>query len=182
MKEFVWKDECKIKSKEARMKGKAILLFLCFFLVVSVSAQYKDKVIGVHTEVKAVVEDGQPEVYAQVAGGDKPGVQILTCYTADEMGDQWQMIDLSENSEIYWVVEYTAVFNTNVRFTIIVNGPEYYEVVTEWYSAKYKYYHLTALQTNNNWLKGTYTLTVIAEQQKARSGAESIGSCRVRLY
>ncbi len=182
MKEFVWKDECKIKSKEARMKGKAILLFLCFLLVASGSAQNQDKVIGVHTEVKAVLEDAQPEVYAQVAGGDKPGVQVMICYTADEDGDQWQMIDLSENSEIYWVVEYTAVFNTDVRFTFIVNGPEYYEVVTDWTPAKYKNYHLTALQTNNNWLKGTYTLTVIAEQEYARSGAESISSCRVRLY
>ena len=57
-----------------------------------------------------------------------------------------------------------------------------YEVVTDWTSADYKDYNLTALQTNNNWLKGTYTLTVIAEQRKARSGAESICTCRVRLY
>jgi hypothetical protein len=164
------------------MKGKTILLFLCFLLVVSVSAQNQDKVIGIQTEVKAVIEDGQPEVYAQVAGGDKPGVQILTCYTADEMGDQWQMIDLSENSDIYWVVEYTAVFNTDVRFYFIINGPEFYQVYTEWFPAKYKSYYLTTLITNNNWLKGTYNVTVVAEQRKARSGAESIGSCLVRLY
>jgi hypothetical protein len=182
MRYFVWKDVREIKSKEDPMKGKAVFLFLCFLLVVSVSAQNQDKVIAIHTEVKAVFEDGQPEVYAQVAKGDKPGVQMMTCYTADETGVQWQMIDLSENSEIYWVIEYTAVFNTNVRFYFIINGPEFYEVVTEWTQAKYKNYYLTTLQTNNNWLKGTYTVTVIAEQNKTFSGAESVGTCRVRFY
>jgi hypothetical protein len=164
------------------MKGKTILLFLCFLLVVSVSAQNQDKVVGIHTEVKAVVEDGQPEIYAQVLKGDKPGVQMLTCYTLDEVGDQWQMIDLAENEDIYWVIEYTAVYDTDVRFYFIMNGPEFYEVQTEWFPAKYKNYYYTALQTNNNWLKGTYTLTVVAEQKKARSGAESVSTCRVRLY
>lgn len=164
------------------MKGKAILLFLCFLLVVSVSAQNQDKLIGVRTEAKAVLENGQPEVYAQVAKGDKPGVQILTCYTAGEDEIQWQMIDLSENLVIYWVIEYTAVFNTDVRFHFIMNGPEFYEDYTEWTQARYNNYYLTTYITNNNWLRGTYTVTVIAEQRKSFSGAESIGTCRVKLY
>jgi hypothetical protein len=179
---FVWKDEFKIKSKEDPMRGKIVFLFLCFLLVISVSAQYQDKVIGVHTEVKAVFDDGQPDVYAQVSKGDKPGVQMMTCYSADEDGVQWQMIDLSENSEIYWVIEYTAVYNTDIRFHFIMNGPEFYQVYTEWTQARYNNYYVTAVQTNNNWLKGTYTLTVIAEQRKTYSGAESISTCRVKLY
>ena len=164
------------------MKGKAILFFLCFLLVVSGSAQYQDKVISIHTEVKAVIEDNQPEMYAQVLKGDKPGVQMMTCYTAGEDGIQWQMIDLSENSEIYWVVEYTAVFNTNVRFHFIISGPEFYQFYTPWYQANYRNYYMTVADTNNNWLKGTYTVTVIAEQAKTFSGAEIISTCRVRFY
>ena len=164
------------------MRGRTVFLFLCFLLVISVSAQNQDKVIGIHTEVKAVVEDEQPEVYAQILKGDKPGVQMMTCYTLDEDAVQWQMIDLSENSEIYWVIEYTGVFTTDVRFHFIMNGPEFYQVSTGWTAAKYKNYYYTALQTNNNWLKGTYTPTVIAEQKKAYSGSESIGTCRVRFY
>lgn len=179
---YVWKDEFKIKLKEDPMRGKAVFLFLCFLLVISASAQYQDKVISVHTEVKAVVEDGQPEVYAQVVKGDKPGVQMMTCYTAGEDGIQWQMIDLSENSEIYWVIEYTAVFNTDVRFHFTINGPEFFQFYTDWYEAKYKSYYMTAVVTNNNWLKGTYTVNVTAEQRKSFSGAESFGSCRARFY
>jgi hypothetical protein len=92
------------------------------------------------------------------------------------------MIDLAENEYIYWVIEYTAVYDTDVRFYFIMNGPEFYETYTEWTPAKYKNYYVTILETNNNWLKGTYTLTVIAEQAKARSGAESICTCLVRLF
>ncbi len=164
------------------MRGKAIFLFLCFLLVLSVSAQNQDKVIGIRTEVKAVLEDGQPEVYAQVAKGDKPGVQMMTCYTAGEDGIQWQMIDLSENYVIYWVIEYTAVFSTDVRFHFIMNGPEFYQVYTPWTQARYNNYYMTVVDTTNNWLRGTYTVTVIAEQRNTYSGAESLGTCRVKFY
>ena len=164
------------------MKGRAFLLFLCFLLVVSASAQYQDKVIGVHTEVKMVIEDEEPEVYAQVTAGDKPGTQMLACYAMDAEEYQWQMIKLSENDKIFWVIEYTAVYNSDVRFHFIMNGPEFYQYLTEWTPSKYKNYYATVLETNNNWKKGTYTLTVIAEHDKTRSGAESVGSCRVRLY
>ena len=164
------------------MKGRAFLLFLCCLLVVSVSAQYQDKVIGVRTEVKMVIEDENPDVVAQVTTGDKPGTQMLACYTEDVEGYQWQMIKLSKSAEISWVIEYTAVNNSDVRFYYIMNGPEFYQALTEWTPSRYKKYYKTSLKTNNNWKKGTYTLTVIAEHDKTRSGAESVGSCRVRLY
>jgi hypothetical protein len=164
------------------MKKRAFIIFLGIFLVVSVSAQYQDKVIGVHTEVKMVIEDENPDVVAQVTTGDKPGTQMLACYTLDADEFQWQMIKLSENERIFWVIEYTAVFNSDVRFHFIMNGPEFFQHLTDWTPSKYKNYYFTALETNNNWKKGTYTLTVIAEHERNRSGAESIGTCRVRLY
>jgi hypothetical protein len=164
------------------MKGKVSLLFLCILLVVSASAQNQDKVIGVHTEVKTIFEGQEPEVYAQVTRGDKPGTQMMACYTMDAEEYQWQMIKLSENESIYWVIEYTAVYNSDVRFHFIMNGPEYFQHSTDWTPSKYKNYYATALETNNNWKKGTYTLTVIAEHENTRSGAESIGMCRVRFY
>ncbi|HUU51502.1 MAG TPA: hypothetical protein VMW92_00625 [Candidatus Heimdallarchaeota archaeon] len=164
------------------MKRMVFLLFLCFLLVTSVSAQQQDKVIGVHTEVKMVIEDEEPEVYAQVTTGDKPGTQMLACYAMDAEEYQWQMIELSENDKIFWVIEYTAVYNSDVRFHFIMNGPEFYQVLTSWTPSKYKTYYKTSLKTTNEWIKGTYTLTVIAEHRNNRSGAEAVGSCRVRLY
>ena len=164
------------------MKRSFFLLALSFLLVASVSGQYQDKVIGVHTKVKLVMEDQEFEVYAQVAQGDKPGTQMLACYTMDAEEDQWQIIKLSENERIFWVIEYTAVYSTDVRFHFIMNGPEFFQYLTEWTPSKYKNYHVTILETNNDWIKGTYTLTVIAEQEKNRAGSESIGTCRVRFY
>ena len=165
------------------MKGKAFLLFLCLLLVVTVSAQNQDKVIGVHTEVKAVIEDEDPGVVAQVTNPDKPGAQILTCYAADEDGVQMQMIKLSSNDSIFWVVEYTGVYySSKASFHFIITGPEFFYYQTDFYDAKYKKYYFTAMNTNSNWKKGTYTLTVIAELNKSRSGAECVGSCIVRLY
>lgn len=149
----------------------------------SASAQNQDKVIGVHTGVRAVIGEEDPGLTAQVTDPDKPGAQILTCYTADEDGMQSQMIKLGSNDSIYWVVEYTGVYlNAKVSFHFIMNGPEFFYYQTDFTEAKYKKYYYTALQTNNNWKKGTYTLTIIAEHNKNRSGAECVGSCVVRLY
>ena len=145
-------------------------------------AQYQDKTISIHTKVKKVIEDEETEIYAQVTQGDKPGTQMLACYTMDAEEYQWQMIKLSENEDIYWVIEYTAVYNSDVRFYFIMTGPEFYQEITPWTPSKYKNYYATILKTNNNWKKGTYTLTVIAEHENKRSGAESVGTCRVRLY
>lgn len=165
------------------MKEKAFLLFLCLLLVVSVSAQNQDKVIGVHTEVIKVIEDEDPGLVAQVNDPDKPGAQILTCYAVDEEGVQMQMIKLSENESIFWVVEYTGVYlNAKAKFHFIINGPEFFYYETDLTDVKYKQYYGTALETNNNWKKGTYTLTVIAQHNRTRSGAECVGSCIVRLY
>jgi hypothetical protein len=164
------------------MRNKIFLSLLCFLFVSTGSAQYQDKVIGVFTETKMIFEDQQPELYAQVTTGDKPGTQMLACYTMDSEEYQWQMIKLSQNESIYWVIEYTAVYNSDVRFYFIMNGPEFFQYVTDWTPSKYKNYYATVLETNNNWKKGTYTLTVIAEHRKTRSGAEAIGTCRVRLY
>ena len=69
------------------MKMRIFLFLLCLLFVTSVSAQYQDKVIGVHTEVKMVIEDEEPEVYAQVTTGDttwNPDAGML-CYGCGEI-------------------------------------------------------------------------------------------------
>ncbi|MGD9344803.1 MAG: hypothetical protein PVH84_03005 [Candidatus Aminicenantes bacterium] len=165
------------------MKGKSILLFLCFLLVISASAQNQDKVIGVHHEIKLAMEDENPEMITQVLQRDKPGAQILTCYTADDDGNLMQMIELSDTDTIYWVVEYTGVYyDADASFHFIITGPEFFYYQTDFFEAKYKNYYYAALETNDNWKKGTYTMTVIAELEKNRAGSECVGSCRVRIY
>lgn len=164
------------------MKGKVCLLFLSLLLIFSVFAQSQSKVTGEECGIKAIIDDDEPMMYPMVSQGDKPGIQTLTCYTTDEDGQVMQMIRLSQTNTIYWFIEYTAVFNTNVRFHYIWSGPEFFEYETSSYEGKYKSYYYVYVSTNNNWKVGTYTLTVIAENVGAKSGAETIGTCRVRLY
>ncbi len=164
------------------MKGKVFLLFLSLLLIVSAFAQDQVKVTGEQCGIKAIIDDGELMVYPQVVQGDKPGTQTLTCYSTDEDLQVMQMIKLSQNNTIYWFIEYTAVYNTNVRFHYIWSGPEYFEYETDTYEGKYQNYYYVYVSTNNNWKKGTYTLTVIAENRSSKSGAETIGTCRVRLY
>ena len=123
------------------MRGKILLVFLSLLIIVSVSAQEQINIIDVRTEVKGIIDDVEPMVYSQVATGDKPGVQILTCYAMDVEEDQWQMIKLSRNPTIYWVIEYTAVFNTDVSFLYVWSGPQFSSFQTSWYKAKYKNYY-----------------------------------------
>jgi hypothetical protein len=164
------------------MKGKIFLLFLSLLLIVSVFAQGQGKVTGESMGIKAVIEDDEPMVYPQVLTGDKPGIQTLTCYTTDEDGQIMQMIKLNQNDTIYWFIEYTAVYNTNVIFHYIWSGPEFFEYETDKYKGVYKNYNYVWVSTNNDWKKGTYTLTVIAENKLAKGGAETVATCRVRLY
>jgi hypothetical protein len=164
------------------MRGKILLVFLSLLIIVSAFAQDQSKITGEQCGIKAIIDDDEALVYPQVLQGDKPGIQTFTCYSTDEDGQVTQMIKLSQNDTIYWLIEYTAVYNTNVRFHYIWSGPEYYEYETDTYEGQYKNYYYVYVSTNNNWKKGTYTLTVIAENRSSKSGAETIGTCRVRLY
>jgi hypothetical protein len=164
------------------MKGKDLLIFLCLLLVVSAFPQDQSKVIGEGVELKAVIEDDDLMVYPQVTAGDKPGIQALTCYVTDADFGVMQMLKLNENESIYFFIEYTALFNTNVAFHYIWSGPEFFTYSTDTYAAKYKNYYYLYIETNNNWKKGTYTLTVVAENKSAKSGSDVLGSCRVRFY
>jgi hypothetical protein len=177
----MWKDSLKSFLKEDSMRGKILLVFLSLLLIVSAFAQGQSKVTGQQGGIKAVIDD-ELMVYTQVTPGDKPGIQTLTCYATDEDLGIMQMIKLNQNETIYWFIEYTAVFNTRVVFHYIWSGPEFYTFETDRYDGKYKNYSWVWVSTDNNWKKGTYTLTVIAENMSPKGGAEVVGSCRVRLY
>ncbi len=164
------------------MRGKILLVFISLLLIVSAFAQDKGKITGEQCGIKAVIEEDEFLVYPQVLTGDKPGIQTLTCYSTDEDLQVMQMIKLNQNDTIYWFIEYTAVYNTDVVFHYIWSGPEFYEYETDKFEGLYKNYYYTWVSTNNNWKKGTYTLMVIAENKSAKGGAETVGTCRVRLY
>ena len=101
------------------MREKTFLIFLCLLFAATSFAMDQEKVIGENTVVKAVIEDSEPGISPLILTRDKPGCQMLVAYALDEDGILMQMIELAANSYIDWLVEYTALFNTTVRFHFI---------------------------------------------------------------
>ena len=164
------------------MKVKVFMLFLCLLLVVSGFAQRQSKVIGERHGVKKITDGEESFASIQVKSEDKPGVLLLSCFVTDKEGFISQCLKLSENSTISFFIDYTATWNSNVRFHFIFTGPEYWEHKSNFYKVKYKDYSYVSLDTDNTWKKGIYTLTVIAEQAKSQSGADCVAKCKFRFY
>jgi len=161
------------------MKLKLFVVVLTLMLIVPTLAQ--EKVIGEKCGVKKILDLDEEAASIQLLS-DKAKVVTLTSYLWDENYNQVNLIKLSENNEIYFFIDYYVTKATDVRFHYYWTGPEYYELTSDWYSSKRAtgYYHY--FYTNNNWQKGIYTLTVIAEQGSNASGGECVSTCRFRFY
>jgi len=161
------------------MKKHLTILVLILFLVIPVFSQDKDFSES-HT-VKKVMDDSEQLIYTQ-GSKDRARILLLTSYITDDKGEIMQVFDLSAAERIFYHIEYMALLNTDVRFHFIWTGPEFHEYTTDWYSAKTNIYNQISVDTCCGWLKGVYTLTIIAEQKVAGSGAECVTTNRYRLY
>lgn len=161
------------------MQRNIAILTLALFLVIPVLGQDKDFSES-HT-VKKIMED--PGQYMLTQGSkDRARILLLTSYITDDKGEIMQMFDLSEAERIFYHIEYLALLNTDVRFHFIWTGPEFHQYTTDWYPAKTNVYSTVSVDTCCGWIKGVYTLTIIAEQKVQGSGAESVSTNRYRLY
>lgn len=113
---------------------------------------------------------------------ERPRIVMYTSYVVDDEGYINHNLNLSQTSYIRFYVDYTAIYNTKVRFHFIISGPEYFEYTTSWYQAAYNKYYWLYLETNTNWQKGIYNVTVVAEQQTVGSGAECATNCTTEFY
>ena len=141
---------------------------------------------------KAFVTE-EPLLSTQALKADKARVILLgtSIFVYFNSLDAWEMqhiIPANQSDAMEIDVDFSAVLNTRVKFHVIFSGPEYYVYDDEdWYPAKYK----TAdyLEQNvffiqidpNEWVKGTYKLVVVAEQETLGSGAESVIECLFRI-
>lgn len=116
------------------------------------------------------------------------GSSIFVYFNAQDAWEMQHIIPAAESDTMEIDVDFSAVLNTRIKFHVIFSGPEYYVYDDEdWYSAKYA----TAdyLEQNvffiqidpNEWVKGTYKLVVVAEQETLGSGAESVIECLFRI-
>ena len=102
----------------------------------------------------------------------------------DDIEVNW--VKLSEAEEISFLVNYTALFTTKVRFRLIITGPTFYMRTSDhWYDAKYRtgsMYGVGGFMNNFNFTRGEYTVIFIAEQQKPFGGSECVASTTFRVY
>ena len=162
-------------------------LTLCFIAVGFLSAQENPKGIRESLGIKKylVAQDLEPyPIYAETSAtsGDKARILPLTTYVTDDYGEIMHCLDLSTTETISFWVDFTAVYKTDVKFHFIWTGPEFYYYETEWYEVRYNEYYYFSVDTNNAWRKGTYKLTIIAEQGNTGSGAQSVLECNFRFY
>jgi hypothetical protein len=182
------------------MYRKIMLVFLGILLIAPAFVQPQILKAGPDAKtIKTGVRPGkafiteEPFLSTQATMGDKArvillGTSIFVYFNAQDAWEMQHIIPANRSDTIEIDVDFSAVLNTNVKFHVIFSGPEYYVYDDEeWYPAKYK----TAdyLEQNvfyiqidpNDWVKGTYKLVVVAEQQALGSGAESVIECLFRI-
>ena len=143
---------------------KAKIMFLSCMLIFSGLLYAQNKRFHEFAGTKGMME-GIPEVtLPQALQRDRPRVIVLTAYITNGQGFLNHFVNRASVSELRAYIEYTALFNTQVRFYFIFTGPEIVHHTTDWYSAtvnNYSYVYLKFLQPQL-WKKATYKLTIIA--------------------
>lgn len=165
----------------------------CFFLIGVVAAQEQpqekalQKVIQENMGLKQIMGardffSDEPLLSTQATQGDRSRILMLTSYVTDETGEIMHCLDLLSTNTISFFVEFTTIFNTDVRFHFIWTGPEFYSYSTDWYEAKYNEYYYFSVDTTTEWKKGVYKLVIIAEQWTRGGGAHAVHECNLKFY
>ena len=160
---------------------------LCLLAVGFLSAQDVGKDVKETLGLKKSIKSDQNStdqftLSAQALQRDKPRVLLLTSYVTDDYGDIMHCLKLNSTETISFWIEFTALAATDVKFHFIWTGPEFYWHETDWYSVKYNDYYYLSVDTNTDWLKGTYKLIIIAEQSVKGSGTQAMTECHLKLY
>jgi len=173
------------------VKYKSLILVLVLFLSAPLAAQD-----GVYEWVthKPMGKD-TPGFNIQIAKGEKVGAVLTSCWAISDYDESQPVNEIDINwvdlnaEDVVFLVNYTALYSTKVRFRMIITGPTFYmRTSNNWHDAKYKTNSLYAVgfdQTSHNALslkKGEYTVAFIAELQKPFGGSECVASTTFRVY
>ncbi len=179
---------------------KNIMLILLGVLLVVPSIVYSQSLKSISGKtIQSGVRQGKAfllednDVSTQALRVDKPGVVLMGTslfvhFVNDDIWEMQHIVPVNRSDEVEIDVDFAGVFNSNVKFHVFFSGPEYYAYDDEdWYFAKYS--TANYLEQNvfyitidpSEWKKGTYKLVVVAEQETAGSGAESVIECVFRL-
>jgi len=171
------------------MRVKIKVLILVLTLVLSTPLLIQSEVIQegfFHVQI----ENDDPMMSIQVAKGDKTGVILTTAWVTDSLEGadprsvNW--IKYSEVNNLYFFVNFTALYSTKVRFRLLISGPEFYSYTSQnWLEAKYKtssYWYKWGEKSEFFKTKGEYKVIIIAEQEKPYGGENCLASCTIRVY
>ena len=169
------------------MKAKILITALFLILVAPLISQDEGIQEGV---VHKQFESDNPPVSIQVASGDKTGVILNGAFVTDgtdvEDPSEINWIKYSDADDLYFWVNFTALFTTKVRFHLLISGPEFYSYTSQnWIDAKYKtssYWYKWGNKSEFLSKKGVYKLIIIAEQEKAYGGENCVATCTFRVY
>jgi hypothetical protein len=182
------------------MYRKIIPVFLGILLIAPAFVQSQIEGLDARSKtIKAGIRPGkafiteEPLLTTQAVKADKArvilmGTSIFVYFNAQDAWEMQHIVPAGQSDTMEIDVDFSAVLNTRVKFHVIFSGPEYYVYDDEdWYPAKYK----TANYLEQNvfyiqidpteWVKGTYKLVVVAEQETLGSGAESVIECLFRI-
>jgi len=159
------------------MKGRIFLLV--FVLLFSVFAYGGTEEVVVTWGTKGII--GNQDVITPLAlQRDRPRVVLLVSYLSKGNTEPCQVQKLSDISKLFFYVEYTALFNTKIRFTFICTGPYFFTHTTDWWeaTATVNSYDFLAigLWDISKWKKGTYSMVVIAEQKILGGGDDCVST------
>ncbi len=172
------------------MKRFSIVLFLALFLVSLSSTAQENEIFKVGVKVKKLSRvaefDEDQFMSTQVIKGDKPGAVLLGCWATDDSEEPY-LINYDATEKLYFYVTFTAFWNTKVRLHFAITGPTnfFYTIEDELYDARYNTYtllYLWAYSSNLKLKKGTYTLTVLAEQNLPRGGSLCVATSQFIVY
>ncbi|MCJ7681370.1 MAG: hypothetical protein MUP70_11630 [Candidatus Aminicenantes bacterium] len=162
------------------MKYLAVCLVLFMFVVPAGSADNPSMYVSFG--IKKVVDDTD-YILPNVSGKDRPKIVLFTSYLTDETNEIMQYASIAGSSQFKFYIEYSALYATEVRFHYTWTGPEYKTFTTGWYQANVNtYYWLSVAENASNYVKGTYSLIIVAEQKKAGGGDDCVTTSVFKLY
>lgn len=156
---------------------------MCFVLFSAFIYASTDDVVE-EWGIKKVIE-GQDLISPMALQRDRPRAVLLNCYLVDDAQHVSSVVQRANTSYLKFYIDYTALFNTKVRFHFIFTGPEYKtHDTTSWYDATVNTYSWVSVEFDNpmSWKKGTYSLVVIAEQKILGAGDDCVVRSVFKLY
>ena len=169
------------------MKSKILGTVLILILVAPLMSQDEGFGEGVfHKQLQSDI----PQISTMVAGVDKTGVILNHTWVTDFKGavdpTELNWIKYANVDNLYFFVNFTALFSTKVRFHLFISGPEFYSYTSQnWISASYKkssYWYKWGPKAEFFKKKGEYKLVIIAEQEKPLGGTNCVAVTTFRVY